>query len=114
MAPLAGGYQMGMDRMSIAKYGGQRALRWFLPWMWPIYVARGAFAVRNHVGDRLTERQLKHMLYLLRRSRGRPSNLTAKQRAEFRRLLEKIEPFGLAKAVAAEFSPLPWPKAPAA
>jgi hypothetical protein len=99
---------------SAAKYGGQRALRWFLPWMWPIYVARGAIAIKNHIGDRLTERQVKRFIYLLRRSKGRPSNLTARQREEFRRLLDKIEPFGLARALAAEFSPLPWPKAPSA
>ena len=99
---------------SAAKFGGQRALRWFIPWMWPIYVARGAWAIKNHLGDRLTERQFKRLIYLLRRSRGRPSNLTAKQRAEFRRLLDKVEPVGLAKAIAAEYSPLPWPKAPRA
>jgi hypothetical protein len=103
-----------MNKASVARYGGQRALRWFIPWMWPIYLARGAWAIKSHVGDRLTERQVKRFLYLLRRSKGRPSNLTAGQRQEFKRLLDKAEPFGLAKAIAAEFSPLPWPKAPAA
>jgi hypothetical protein len=98
---------------SVARYGRDRALRWFIPWMWPIYVARGAIAVKNHVGDRLTERQFKRLIYLLRRSKGRPSNLTPKQRSEFKRLLDKVDPFDLVKALAAEFSPLPWPKAPA-
>jgi hypothetical protein len=102
-----------MPFSGVAKFGGQRALRWFIPWMWPIYVARGAWAVKVHVGDRLTERQFKRVIYLLRRSRGRPSNLTPRQRAEFRRLLDKVGPFDLGKAIAAEFSPLPWPKAPA-
>ena len=101
-------------KSSVARYGGERALRWFIPWMWPIYVARGAIAIRDHVGDRLTERQLKRLVHLVRRSKGRPSNLTARQRPEFRRLIDKIEPWGLAKAITAEFSPLPWPKAPAA
>jgi hypothetical protein len=101
-------------KSSVARFGGERALRWFIPWMWPIYVARGALAIRKHVADRLTERQVRRFFYLLRRSKGRPSNLTARQRQEFKRLLDRVEPFGLAKAIAAEFSPLPWPKAPVA
>ena len=81
--------------------------------MWPIYAARSAIAAAGHVGHRLTPRQRKRLLHLLRRSKGRPSNLTLKQRAELKRLLDKIEPIALAQAVAAELSPLPWPKAPA-
>ena len=101
-----------MSLAGIAKFGGQRAAKRFIPWMWPIYVARSAYAAAGHVGDRLTPRQRERVLYLLRRSKGRPSNLTAKQREELRRLLDKAEPLGLVQAVAAELSPLPWPKAP--
>jgi hypothetical protein len=102
-----------MSLAGIAKFGGERAASWVLPWMWPIYAARSAIAAAGHVGNRLTPRQRRRMLYLLRRSKGRPSNLTVKQRAELKRLLDKIEPIALAQAVAAELSPLPWPKAPA-
>jgi hypothetical protein len=102
-----------MSLAGIAKFGGQRAATRLLPWMWPIYVVRSAFAAAGHVGNRLTPRQRERVLYLLKRSKGRPSSLTAKQRQELRRLLGKIEPFGLAQAIAAELSPLPWPKAPA-
>jgi hypothetical protein len=102
-----------MSLAGIAKLGGGHAAKRILPWMWPVYVARSAFAAAGHVGDRLTPRQRERVLYLLRRSRGRPANLTAKQRDELKRLLEKVEPFGIVQAIAAELSPLPWPKAPA-
>ena len=84
-----------------------------VPWMWPIYVARSAFAVAGHVANRLTPRQRERLLYLIRRSKGLPSNLTPRQREELKGLLGRIEPIALAQAVAAELSPLPWPKAPA-
>lgn len=102
-----------MSLAGIAKFGGERAAKRVLPWMWPIYVARSAFTAAGHVGNRLTPRQRERVLYLLRRSKGRPSNLTAKQRAELKRLLSKVEPVALAQAIAAELSPLPWPKPPA-
>lgn len=97
----------------IAKFGGRHAAARFIPWVWPIYVARSAWAAGSHVSGRLTPRQRERVWYLLRRSKGRPSNLTAKQRTELRRLLDKIEPVAVAQAIAAELSPLPWPKAPA-
>jgi hypothetical protein len=102
-----------MSIAGIARFGGERAAKRMLPWMWPVYAARSAIAAGGHVGNRLTPRQRKRLLYLIRRSKGRPSNLTPKQRAELKRLLGKIEPIALAQAVAAELSPLPWPKAPA-
>jgi len=97
---------------ALAKFGGQRAAQRVLPGAWLIYVWRSAWAAGGHVGNRLTPRQRRRIWYLVRRSRGRPSNLTLKQRAELRRLLNKIEPIALAQAIAAELSPLPWPKPP--
>ena len=96
----------------VAKFGGQRAATRFLPWAWPVYAARSAWAAGGHVGHRLTPRQRRRVWYLVKRSKGRPSNLTLKQRAELKRLLDKIEPLALVQAVAAELSPLPWPKQP--
>ena len=102
-----------MSLAGIARFGGERAAKRLIPWMWPIYVARSAFAAAGHVGNRLTPRQRERLLYLVRRSKGLPSNLTPKQREELKRLLGRIEPIALVQAIAAELSPLPWPKAPA-
>ena len=107
------GYNESMPLAGIAKLGGGYAAKRLLPWVWPIYVALGVVVAVGHIGDRLTPRQRERVLYLVRRSKGLPSNLTAKQRAELKRLLARIEPFALAQAIAAELSPLPWPKAPA-
>ena len=97
----------------IASFGARRTAARLLPFTWLIHTARGAWAAAGHVGGRLTPRQRERLWYLVRRSRGRPSNLTPKQRAELRRLLDKIEPVALVQAIAAELSPLPWPKPPA-
>jgi tellurite resistance protein len=57
-------------------------------------------AVRNHVADRLTQKERQRMLEIVRSSKGRPSNLSDRQRKELRTLLGKVEPGVLAKKVA--------------
>jgi mono/diheme cytochrome c family protein len=73
------------------------------------WLARGALllaaaevvvAVRNHVADRLTERERKRMVQIVRSSKGRPSNLSDRERRELKALLGKVEPGVLAKKVA--------------
>ena len=57
-------------------------------------------AVRNHVTDRLSEKERKRMVEIVRSSKGRPSNLSERERRELRALLGKVEPGELAKKVA--------------
>jgi transposase len=56
--------------------------------------------VRNHVKTRLTDKDRQRMVEIAKASKGRPSNLSDRQRKELKSLLEKIEPRELAKTVA--------------
>jgi hypothetical protein len=90
-----------------------RAVRWVLPWTWAFRGARATYAAGGHVRERLTPDERRRLLRLIRKSRGRRANLTAREQWQVRRLARKIDPRDLIRAVAAEFSPLPWPKPPA-
>ncbi len=56
-------------------------------------------AIRNHVTTRLTEKERKRMVEIVRSSKGRPSNLSDRERRELQSLLAKVEPRELAKTV---------------
>ena len=56
--------------------------------------------MRNHVSDRLSEKERKRMVEIVRSSKGRPSNLSDRERRELRTLLAKVEPRELAKTIA--------------
>jgi hypothetical protein len=56
--------------------------------------------VRNHVVDRLNERERKRLVEIVRTSKGRPSNLSDRERKELQDLFAKVEPRALAKTVA--------------
>jgi hypothetical protein len=49
---------------------------------------------------RLSERERRRMLEIVRSSKGRPSNLSDRDRKELKSLLDKVEPRELAKTVA--------------
>ena len=74
--------------------------RWLARGAWLLAAAEVVVAVRNHVTDRLTQRERQRMLEIVRSSKGRPSNLSDRERKELRTLLGKIEPGELAKKVA--------------
>jgi tellurite resistance protein len=74
--------------------------RWLARGAWLLAAAEVVVAVRNHVTDRLTQRERQRMLEILRSSKGRPSNLSDRERKELRALLGKVEPGELAKKVA--------------
>lgn len=59
----------------------------------------------EHVG-RLKPRERRRVLELLRRGRGRPRNLTPKERAELAALVAKAEPKLFARSVAKKFNPI--------
>lgn len=70
-----------------------------------IIVAEVAMLAGEHVG-RLEPRERRRVFELLRRGRGRPSNLSHRERAELAMLVAKAEPKLFARAVAKKFSPI--------
>ena len=70
-----------------------------------IIVAEVAMLAGEHVG-RLDPGERRRVLELLRRGRGRPSNLSQRERAELAMLVAKAEPKLFARAVAKKFSPI--------
>jgi tellurite resistance protein len=74
--------------------------RWLARGAWLLAAAEVVVAVRNHLTDRLTAKERKRMVEIVRSSKGRPSNLSDRERGELRGLLGKVEPGELAKKVA--------------
>src|SRR5918994_6201817 len=74
--------------------------KWLARGAWLLAAAEVVVAVRNHVTDRLTEKERKRIVEIARSSKGRPSNLSDRERRELRALLGKVEPAELAKKVA--------------
>jgi tellurite resistance protein len=74
--------------------------RWLARGAWLLAAAEVVVAVRNHVTGRLTEKERRRMVEIVRSSKGRPSNLSDRERKELRSLLAKVEPRQLAQTVA--------------
>jgi hypothetical protein len=74
--------------------------RWIARGAWLLAAAEVVIAVRNHVADRLSEKERRRMIEIVRASKGRPSKLSDRDRKELRSLLDKVEPRELAKTVA--------------
>jgi enhancing lycopene biosynthesis protein 2 len=88
-------------RESLADPGAAAARgRWLARGAWLLAAGEVVVAVRNHVTDRLTTKERKRMVEIVRSSKGRPSNLSDRERKELRALLSKVEPRELAKKVA--------------
>ncbi|HEY7268169.1 MAG TPA: hypothetical protein VH501_10775 [Solirubrobacterales bacterium] len=88
-------------REAIADPGAAAARgKWLARGAWLLAAAEVVVAVRNHVSDRLTAKERKRMLEIVRTSKGRPSNLSDRERRELKALLGKVEPADLAKKVA--------------
>ena len=59
-----------------------------VPWLLLFEVARG---VQSHVMDTLSPRERRRVAEILRKSRGRPGNVTPAEREELRRLAGKLD-----------------------
>lgn len=70
-----------------------------------VILAEVAMIAGEHVG-RLSPRERRRVLELLRRGRGRPSNLSQRERAELATLVAKAEPKLFARSVVRKFSPI--------
>lgn len=83
------------DPSATAQHG-----RWLARGAWMLAAAEVVLAVRNHVTTRLSEKDRARMVEIVKASKGRPSNLSDRQRKELMGLLDQVEPRELAKTVA--------------
>jgi tellurite resistance protein len=74
--------------------------KWLARGAWLLAVAEGLVAVRNHLNDRLSERERSRLVEIVKSSKGLPTNLDDGERRELQKLIAKIEPRELAKTVA--------------
>jgi enhancing lycopene biosynthesis protein 2 len=74
--------------------------KWLARGAWLLAAAEVVLAVKDHVTDRLTSRERNRIVEIVRSSKGRPSNLSNRERKELQALLAKVEPRGLVKKVA--------------
>jgi hypothetical protein len=73
--------------------------RWLARGAWLIAAAEVVVAIREHISGRLDERERRRMVEIVRTSKGRPSNLSDRERKELQSLLAKVEPRELLKTV---------------
>jgi hypothetical protein len=83
------------------------ALRAF-PWARLLAAARAAVATKGH-WDKLTPDERRLLARLVRKSRGRASNLSLRERNQLRRLVAKLELRRLGRDLAVLASPLSRP-----
>jgi len=57
-------------------------------------------ALRDHVSTRLSSDERRRIVEIVRSSKGRPSNLSDRQRKELQSLVAKAEPREMVKTVA--------------
>ena len=74
--------------------------KWLARGAWLLAAAEVVMAVKNHVTNRLTPKERSRIVEIVRSSKGRPSNLSNRERAELQAMLVKVEPRELAKNVA--------------
>ena len=74
--------------------------KWLARGAWLLAIAEGLVAVRNHLTDRLSEKERRRLVEIVKSSKGLPTNLDDGERRELQRLIAKIEPKELVKTVA--------------
>jgi uncharacterized membrane protein len=74
-----------------------------------VEAAEVVLLVRDHI-QKLEPEERRRVLQLLRNARGRPRNLTQRERAELASLAAKAEPRLFLGLVADKLSPVPLPK----
>ncbi len=93
-----------------------RAGKWFsrrravrgVPLLWAFAVAEALTTTRRHFAG-VDPRARRRAVELVRRSKGRPSNLTAAEKQELRRLVGEMDLWRLSKDIAAVASPVGMP-----
>lgn len=84
--------------MSLIRRGTGRVVgRKVLPWLLLLDLLR---ETHSHWQDQLTDKERRRLTELLRASKGRPSNLSDRQRREVRELAGKLDLLALGKRAA--------------
>jgi hypothetical protein len=79
------------------------------PWTRLLAVARAAVATKGH-WDKLAPAERRLLIRLVRKSKGKASNLTLRERQQLRRLVAKLELRRLGRDLAVLASPLSRPR----
>ena len=66
-------------------------LRRLGPWAWPVMLVRAALAIRRHLQTTAPQDRAR-VGQLLRKSAGRPANLTSDERQDLLRAARRLEP----------------------
>lgn len=74
--------------------------KWLARGVWLLAIAEGLVAVRNHLNDRLSEKERKRLVEIVKSSKGLPTNLDDRERRELQALISKADPKGLVKTMA--------------
>jgi hypothetical protein len=80
-----------------------------VPVAWLLVAGEVVLLARDHI-ERLEPRERRRVVELLRKGRGRPGNLTQRERDELTKLVMKAEPRLFAGLVAQKLAPVPLPK----
>ncbi len=70
-----------------------------------VVLAELAMLAKAHF-DRLTPAERRRLVMLLKNAKGWPQNLSERERREFHKLVEKVEPKAFADEAVQRFSPL--------
>ena len=89
-----------LDRFAKGASSSSARATWLARGAWLLAIAEVLVAVREHLTNRLSDRDRRRLVEIVRTSKGRPSNLDDRERRELRELISKIEPTELAKTVA--------------
>jgi hypothetical protein len=74
--------------------------RWLARGAWLLAAGEALLAARDHLARQLTPPERRRLVEIVRSSRGRPSNLSYRERRELRELIGKVRFGELAKQVA--------------
>ena len=89
-------------------FARRKATRRAVPLMWAFAVAEALAATRRHFSG-VDPKVRRRVVHLVRKSKGRPSNLTAHEKKELRRLVGEMDLWQLSKDLAAVASPVGMP-----
>ena len=89
-------------------FARRKASRRAVPLMWAFAVAEALAATRRHFSS-VDPKVRRRAVELVRKSKGRPSNLSAHEKKELRRLVGEMDLWQLSKDLAAVASPVGMP-----
>jgi hypothetical protein len=92
---------MSPSRGALTEIGSAAARgRWLARGAWLLAAAEVVVALRDHITSRLSDKERRRMVEIVRTSKGRPSNLSDRERKELQALLAQTEPREMVKTVA--------------